>query len=235
MSTAALLMAVAVAVGSLAPTSDDSLMFEGLLQALDAVEHPRLWPTECEAEMQRDAAAEAILNNYPADAPAISESPDEEPLYLVLFDLITLPTPSASCTIAMYYHTLYHELAHSTRDNRRLGRDLGYADEEIVAELTAIVLARHTRFDSDLRHTKQVLNRYHAGEDDLRRLWPEVTEAASYILARNSQPSEAHQEPSSADAPTFANSIAGVHKRGAQLRWAHPDPRIIADASGYMP
>jgi antirestriction protein ArdC len=228
-------MVVALAIGSAVPTSADPLTFEDLLLALDAVEHPRLWPTECEPEMQRAAAAESILENYPANPPAISESPGEEPVYFVLFDLITLPTPSESCTVAMYYHTLYHELAHSTRDNRRLGRDLDYADEEIVAELTAIVLTRHTRFESDLRHTKHVLNRYHAVEADLRRLWPEATKAASYILARDSQPSEPHQGPTSADARAYADSTAGVNQSGALLRWAHLDPRIVSASSRYVP
>jgi len=235
MSTVVLLMALAVAVSNPAPPSVDPLTFEGLLQALDAVEHPRLWPTECEAEMQRDDTAEAILDNYPAEVPAVTESQSEDAVYFVLFDLIALPTLSESCTVAMYYHTLYHELAHSTRHRQRLGRDLDYADEEIVAELTAIVLAQHTRFDSDLRHTKHVLNRYQAVEDDLRRLWPEATKAASYILGRDSQRSESHQEHTTADARAYAHSTAWAGKYGAQLRVEYLDPRIVSSSSWYAP
>lgn len=69
-------------------------------------------------------------------------------------DNIKMPEQKNFNTYDNYYHTFFHECAHSTGHNTRLARDLSggfgsklYAQEELVAELTAALCGQHFGYD----------------------------------------------------------------------------------------
>lgn len=69
-------------------------------------------------------------------------------------DTIQMPPQKNFNTFDNYYHTFFHECAHSTGHKTRLNRELGggfgsklYAQEELVAELTAALAGQHFGYD----------------------------------------------------------------------------------------
>lgn len=95
--------------------------------------------------------AEAIVKGY-ADAPAI-EHGGQRAYYLCNQDIVRLPEPTRFADTESYYATLFHELAHSTGNKKRLDRGLDtnpqpfgspdYGREELVAEMAAAYLSAH--------------------------------------------------------------------------------------------
>ena len=79
--------------------------------------------------------------------------------YNPLNDSISMPDLQAFENAEAFYHTLYHELAHSTGHRKRLDRDgvanpvrfnsHDYSEEELIAEMTAGMLAAHAGIDSE--------------------------------------------------------------------------------------
>ena len=96
-------------------------------------------------------AAEAIVNGYEG-RPEI-EHTGSKAYYVPKNDAIHIPTPSRFTSSEEYYGTLFHELAHSTGHNTRLGRGIDteshsfrspeYAREELVAEMASAFLCGH--------------------------------------------------------------------------------------------
>lgn len=79
--------------------------------------------------------------------------------YNPLNDSIAMPDLQAFENAEAFYHTFYHELAHSTGHRTRLNREgvvnpvrfgsHDYSEEELIAEMTAGMLAAHAGIDSD--------------------------------------------------------------------------------------
>lgn len=95
------------------------------------------------------AAAQAVMDHMPR-RPKITWGGDRA-AYSPVLDLVQLPSKEAFEDRAAYYATAFHELAHSTGHETRVGRDLSvnfgsepYAKEELVAELTGAMLCAHT-------------------------------------------------------------------------------------------
>ena len=73
-------------------------------------------------------------------------------------DRVQMPDTRAFPELTDYYHTLFHELAHSTGHRNRLDRDgvanpitfasHAYSEEELIAEMAATMLAGHTGIGS---------------------------------------------------------------------------------------
>jgi antirestriction protein ArdC len=101
-------------------------------------------------------AAEAVVNGW-ANRPPIQHGGGRA-FYQPDCDKVTVPNRESFDTLEDYYHTLYHELGHSTGHRSRLGRDgivnpisFGsheYSEEELVAEMTASILAGHAGIES---------------------------------------------------------------------------------------
>jgi len=86
--------------------------------------------------------------------------------YSPITDRITVPAPGQYEEIGEYYSTLFHEIGHSTGHKMRLGRGLdnrkgsaGYAQEELVAELTSAILCSEFSVTGHVRHA-QYLNHW---------------------------------------------------------------------------
>lgn len=111
---------------------------EGIELAEEAAVPPRLFtPIE---------SAEQIVEHMPK-CPPISET-GERAFYAPATDSITVPPRPRFKSDSGFYGTLFHELAHSTADKSRLGREVGgysfsthaRSREELVAEMTASFL-----------------------------------------------------------------------------------------------
>lgn len=99
-----------------------------------------------------------IVGAYQADGgPAIVHAKQDRAYYRLSTDTVTMPTVEQFADEALYYHTLFHELAHSTGHASRLDRDdLGkamtfgserYAQEELTAEIAAGFLCAEAGID----------------------------------------------------------------------------------------
>lgn len=105
-------------------------------------------------EHERIEAAEAIVAAMPS-RPAITHKGGRA-CYSPAIDVVTMPEMNRFTTAPAYYATLFHELAHATGHASRLNRivetatfgDHEYAQEELVAEMTAAFLCAHCGIDS---------------------------------------------------------------------------------------
>jgi antirestriction protein ArdC len=97
---------------------------------------------------------ERIVAEMP-EAPALSHGGDRA-AYSPSADRVMMPPPERFTSGQAYYHTLFHELAHSTGHPRRLDRDTlnaaladtkAYAREELVAEIAASFVAAEAGLD----------------------------------------------------------------------------------------
>lgn len=100
-------------------------------------------------------AAERIVASY-QDRPAVNHGGDRA-YYQPSTDTVVVPAADHFLTDAHYYHTLFHELGHSTGHPSRLARkgitdpvmfgSHTYSQEELVAELTASFLCAEAAID----------------------------------------------------------------------------------------
>lgn len=99
------------------------------------------------SEAQRIELAEKIIAGF-KDMPKLVK--DKEAVYKLNTDVIGIPDISDFDPIEEYYTTLFHEMIHSTMNEKRLNRlekykgkdkDAQYAFEELIAELGASYLA----------------------------------------------------------------------------------------------
>jgi antirestriction protein ArdC len=103
---------------------------------------------ECIPKMECESIIQTMI-----DAPVI-EHKQHQAYYDITTDVINMPKKKSFKTIDGYYHTLFHELVHSTGAEKRLGRKTltdmvpfgtpSYAMEELIAEMGSAYLCRFT-------------------------------------------------------------------------------------------
>jgi antirestriction protein ArdC len=103
---------------------------------------PEREPTDS-AIVEPIASAEAIVKGF--TGPQVVHGGDRA-CYVPLQDRIEMPPMGSFINGESYYHTLFHELAHSTGHDSRLKRPLSqmveaYSREELIAEITASFLS----------------------------------------------------------------------------------------------
>jgi antirestriction protein ArdC len=113
---------------------------------------------EKETEFTPIKAAEQIVANY-KDCPEIKRG-GLAAFYIPKTDKVFMPGHFE--TMEAYYGTLFHELGHSTGHTKRLARpgvtgsntfySKGYGKEELVAELTAVMLAGECGLNVDVEN-----------------------------------------------------------------------------------
>jgi len=111
-------------------------------------------PNAAEAHAEADRIVEAYLSN---GGPSYAEGGDRA-YYSPSEDRVQLPEVEAFLSTDGRYRTLFHELGHSTGHKDRLAREgvtdptlFGserYSREELVAEMTASIVADHVGIDS---------------------------------------------------------------------------------------
>lgn len=104
-------------------------------------------------EHPESVEANEIISNYTQrTGVTIIHQKGDEAYYSPAKDCVTLPLVEQFTSMAEYYSTAYHELAHSTGHKSRLDRlratahfgSESYSKEELVAEITAAVLMNYT-------------------------------------------------------------------------------------------
>jgi antirestriction protein ArdC len=101
-------------------------------------------------------AAQDFVAAYLASGPKLTHLAQTRAAYIPAHDEVIMPPPAAFRSADSYYHTLFHELVHSTGHASRLGREFAafgspaYAREELIAELGAAFLAHACGVDPDL-------------------------------------------------------------------------------------
>ncbi|HUX99761.1 MAG TPA: zincin-like metallopeptidase domain-containing protein [Candidatus Deferrimicrobium sp.] len=100
--------------------------------------------------IKHDPKAECVIINMPKRPPIINQKIDK-PFYDLQLDVVHIPLLEQFKSKALYYDTVFHELAHSTGHPKRLGRkslldikyngDHEYTQEELIAELASAFLS----------------------------------------------------------------------------------------------
>lgn len=109
------------------------------------------------AELQPDAAADAIIKDYvDRSGVTLRITESDQAFYQPGTDTVTVPQLSQYKQQAEYYSTLFHELTHSTGHKSRLDRltDIAafgsheYSKEELCTELGSAFLVNHCGLES---------------------------------------------------------------------------------------
>jgi antirestriction protein ArdC len=80
-----------------------------------------------------------------------------DPSYNPSTDKIAMPSIESFKTEADYYSTLFHEMGHWTMTEERCNRKgLTYAEEELVAEMTAVFLDAEFGIEGELQHPEYI-------------------------------------------------------------------------------
>jgi len=104
--------------------------------------------------------AEAVIANY-KNGPEIKFSGDRA-CYCPSSDTVTMPIKEKFVNAEGYYCTFFHELIHSTGNEKRLDRVLemgreNYSKEELIAELGASMLAAQCGIKADMENSAAYL------------------------------------------------------------------------------
>ena len=107
---------------------------------------------EIDGNFEPIEACEDIVKNMPK-CPEIRHGGDRA-YYSPVSDHVGMPKQGQFDGNSEYYSTLFHELAHSTGNAKRVGRTFGerfgsekYSKEELIAELSACFLCNHVGID----------------------------------------------------------------------------------------
>ncbi|MBR0906639.1 ArdC family protein [Bradyrhizobium liaoningense] len=121
-----------------------------------------------------------------------------EAFYLPLTDTVHIPPQPAFFEQINFYRTLFHELGHWTGHPNRLNRDLTgtfgskpYANEELVAELTAAFVCAALSIRPTVRHADYLGSWLDVLRDDrsaIFRAASKASKAAGFLLAFGASP-----------------------------------------------
>lgn len=126
---------------------------------VDGLSLPELVKPEPMSEFSIIESAQAVLDEMPRRP--FTRLGGDRAFYSPSTDVVQLPKPSDFETPAHYYATAFHEYAHSTGHESRLGRhkreeyvshrwgDKNYSREELVAEFTAAFLCAETGISAE--------------------------------------------------------------------------------------
>jgi antirestriction protein ArdC len=143
-------------------------------------------------------SGEAVIAGYP-NPPKIGIGGDSA-FYMPAVDHVQLPPRDAFDSADAYYHTAFHELAHSTGHKSRLNRpDLNgamaadsYSREELTAELGASFLCGEAGIDPDIPRSSAYVDHWRRKLSEDKKLVVQAAgraqRAADWILDRQFEP-----------------------------------------------
>lgn len=155
-------------------------------------------PTQSNIDIHADA--EVFVSNTGASIQHLGNNA----FYSPTTDSITMPAREQFFTTSDYYGTLLHELTHWTRHKTRLNRsfnqkrfgDSGYAQEELVAELSSAILCAMIGIDAKPRadHAKYINNWIQVINDNesaMLTAFSHATKAVEFLDSLQNQKQEA--------------------------------------------
>jgi antirestriction protein ArdC len=123
---------------------------------------PTTAPTTTDSSPQIDAVEQFVTSQKASIREGGSEA-----FYLASLDTIQLPYRADFDSVEMFYATQIHELSHWTGHHSRLGRDLSgkfgtkqYAQEELIAELSAAMVCNTLGIEVELQHHASYLQHW---------------------------------------------------------------------------
>lgn len=119
----------------------------------EGIEHIPATPEQPYTSEDADNIISAYLNR---SGVRLVQKFSDEAYYSPARDCVVLPLAEQFRSVAEYYSTTFHELAHSTGHHSRLGRlrdtahfgNESYSKEELVAEIAAAALMNHTKLET---------------------------------------------------------------------------------------
>ena len=147
-------------------------------------------PTTEPEPMQTCPEAESIISEYiQRSGVEFVQKVSDEAYYSPGRDRVVLPMTEQFASMAEYYSTAFHELAHSTGHQSRLNRlratahfgSESYSKEELVAEITAAALMNHTGLETNgtFRNTAAYIQSWLSALRNDKRLIVTATGAAT--------------------------------------------------------
>lgn len=114
-----------------------------------------------------------------------------DPAYVPSRDVVKMPEIKAFKTEADYYSSLFHELGHWTATTERCNRvgekKLSYAQEELVAEMTAVFLDAEFGIEGELQHPEYIASWIKGLKNQPRQFFDAcrmAQKAANFILQK---------------------------------------------------
>ena len=154
-------------------------------------------------EEQAIAQAEAIIKGY-VNGPKVVFKKGAQALYNTVTDVIQLARKVDFESVEAYYTTFFHEIGHSTGHPDRLARkvagefnhfgDQKYAEEELVAEMTAAFLSGEAGIDTQVEQAAAYIKNWKQRLADDPKLIVQVAakaqKAADLVLGREFETKE---------------------------------------------
>ena len=144
-------------------------------------------------EPERMENCEKVFAEYHRRETLETQWAGERACYSPSLDIVTMPERKKFHSAHALYSTWAHELAHSTGHSKRLKRDMSgmfgldtYAKEELVAELSAYLIADELQINSDTRNHANYLQSWikclRKDPSILKNSLKEANRARNYIL-----------------------------------------------------
>lgn len=150
------------------------------------------------------AEAEAVLKWWSDEQCPMTWGGSNRAFYRPSTDTITMPKRDQFESFDGMYHTAFHECAHSTGHKDRLNRDLSgefgsklYAQEELVAELTASLCGQFFCFDvagNDAAYVKSWVSKLEGDANEIMKAASKAQKAFDLLIGakpeENAEPEE---------------------------------------------
>lgn len=147
--------------------------------------------------------AENIVKNMPNKPEIIHNS--QTAFYLPVNDVVNMPKFNKFVNSESYYSTLFHELVHSTGNEKRLNRhvksyfgSMAYASEELVAEIGAAFLCNLCGINNTIENSAAYIDSWRKRISEDKQLVVRAASAAQkasdYILGKKAEEKEPEEE-----------------------------------------
>lgn len=142
------------------------------------------------SEPERNAEIDRFLSCVQAGAGFGLKYGGDRACYIPLTDEVRIPPSKLYKLIAEFYSTHLHEYGHATGHKSRLARGVGgraivgreaYAEEELVAELTAAFVGAELQLDGRCQHAEYLGHWLGALEDDSRYFYKAASKAKKAV------------------------------------------------------
>ena len=150
---------------------------------IDPKKYAKHLPT-VKAEHERNAEVEAFLDNAHAGCGFGLSFGGDRAFYRPSADAVKVPKAESFKRIEEFYATNLHEYGHATGHKTRLARGLdttfgsdSYAEEELVAELTAAFLGAEYQIDGQCQHPEYLGHWFKVLDNDKRLFYTAASKA----------------------------------------------------------
>jgi antirestriction protein ArdC len=156
---------------------------------VDPAKYAKYVPEEL-PELERNARIERFIEAVSKGSSFDLKYGGDVACYRPLSDEVVIPPARLYRAIAEFYSTHFHEFGHATGHKSRLARGVGglaivgeeaYAEEELVAELTAAFVGAELQLDGRCQHAEYLGHWFKRLEDDTRYFYKAASKAKKAV------------------------------------------------------